>query len=57
VIDYALHAALTMIDAATRHQSDTDRVKSLRSGVALFSEIAENDYILSIDAEAQQTRH
>lgn len=59
-IDYAIHAALTLIEAATRHlPSDDDRVESIKSAVALFAEIAEADYIRPIHAETPKktTRH
>jgi hypothetical protein len=58
-IDYAIHAVLTLLEAATRHQSNADRVESIRSAVALFNEIAESDYIQPIhNADLKkQTRH
>ncbi|MBK4735513.1 hypothetical protein [Noviherbaspirillum pedocola] len=59
-IDYAIHAALTLIEAATRYfPNDEDRVASVRSAVALFAEIAEADYIRPIYAAAvtKPTKH
>ena len=48
-IEYAFHAALLMVDAATRHLPDMQRAESLRTAIAMFGEIAENDYIQRID--------
>jgi hypothetical protein len=48
-IEYAFHAALVMVDAATRHLPDMQRAESLRTAVAMFAEIAETDYIQRID--------
>lgn len=59
-IDYAIHAALTLIEAATRHLPDDDaRTESIRSAATLFAEIAEADYIQPIHAAAlkKPTRH
>jgi hypothetical protein len=47
-IEYAFHATMVMVDAATRHQSDAQRAESLRTAVAMFAEIAETDYIQRI---------
>jgi hypothetical protein len=44
-IEYAFHAALLMVDAATRHLPDTQRIESFRTAVAMFADIAETDYI------------
>ena len=44
-IDYALYAALLMVDAATRHQSNVERVDSFRAAAAKFADIAEIDYV------------
>lgn len=51
-IEYAFHAALLMVDAATRHLPDRQRAESLRTAVAMFGEIAETDYIQRIDQSA-----
>ncbi len=51
-IEYAFHAALLMVDAATRHLSDMQHIESLRTAVAMFAEIAETDYIQRIDQSA-----
>jgi len=59
-IDYAIHAALTLIEAATRRLPNDDaRVESMRSAVALFAEIAEADYIKPIHTTTlkKPTRH
>lgn len=47
-IEYAFHAALLMVDAATRHLPDTQRIESLRTAVTMFGEIADTDYIQHI---------
>jgi hypothetical protein len=47
-IEYALHATLLMVDEATRHQSDTQRVESLQGAVAMFADIAQTYYIAPI---------
>ncbi|MBK4739246.1 hypothetical protein [Noviherbaspirillum pedocola] len=57
VLDYTIHAALTMIDAVTSHEPAPERIKSFRSIVSLFSAIAETDYIQPIGDEPKQTRH
>lgn len=59
-IDYAIHAALTLIEAATRHlPNDEDRVAAVQTAVALFAEIAEADYIRPIQEASHKkpTRH
>lgn len=48
-IEYAFHAALIVVDAATRHLPDTQRAESLRAAVAMFAYIAETDYIQRIN--------
>lgn len=48
-IEYAFHAALLMVDAATRHLPDMQRAESLRTAVTMFAKIAETDYIQRID--------
>ena len=47
-IEYAFHVALLMVDAATRHLPDTQRIDSLRTAVGTFADIAEIDYIQQI---------
>lgn len=47
-IEYAFHAALIMVEAATRHQPGTQRAESLRIAVTMFSEIAEASFIQCI---------
>ena len=47
-IEYAFHAALLMVDAATRHLPDTQRIESLRTAVAMFADIAETSVIQHI---------
>jgi hypothetical protein len=47
-IEYALHAALLMVNAATRYQPFSQRIKSFRTATAMFADIAENDYIWTI---------
>lgn len=44
-IEYALHATLLVVDEATRHQSDTERVASFRGAAAMFGDIAQTYYI------------
>ena len=44
-IEYALHATLLIVDEATRHQSDTQRVESFQGAVAMFADIAQTYYI------------
>jgi uncharacterized protein with HEPN domain len=44
-IEYALHAALLIVDEATRHQSDTERVEPFRGAAAMFADIAHTYYI------------
>jgi hypothetical protein len=44
-IEYAFHAALFMVEAATCHQPNKQRVESLRAAAAMFADIAETDYI------------
>ena len=55
-IEYAFHAALIMVDAATRHLPDTQRVESLQTAAAMFAEIAETNYILHIEQSAFDRR-
>ena len=47
-IEYAFHAALLMVDAATRHLPNTQRIESLRTAVAMFADIAETSVIQHI---------
>jgi hypothetical protein len=51
VIEYTFHAALTMVNAVTSHETNEERVQSLRSAAAFFAEITEDDYIKSIHVE------
>jgi hypothetical protein len=55
-IEYAFHAALLMVDAATRHLPDMQRAESLRTAVAMFAEIAESDYIQRLDPSSVDER-
>lgn len=48
-IEYALHAALLIVDEATRHQSDTQRVESFQGAAAMFADIAQTYYIDPIE--------
>jgi hypothetical protein len=56
VIEYTFHAALAMIDAVTSHESNEERVKSLRSAAAFFVEITENDYIKTIEVPKEKRK-
>ncbi len=47
-IGYAFHAALLMVDAATRHLPNSQRAEPLRTAVAMFAQIAETEYIQRI---------
>jgi hypothetical protein len=48
-IEYALHAALLIVDEATRHQSDTQRIESFRGAAAMFADITQTYYIDPIE--------
>jgi hypothetical protein len=48
-IEYALNAALLIVDEATRHQSDAQRVRSFRGAAAMFSDLAQTYYIDPIE--------
>lgn len=49
-IEYAFHAALLMVDAATRHQTDQQRIIFFQAAITLFTDIAETGYIQPICA-------
>ena len=42
-IEYAFHAALLIVDEATRHQSDAYCIESLQKAAAMFADIAETE--------------
>ena len=44
-IEYALHAALLIVDDATRHQSEKYRRESFQRAADMFAKIAETHYI------------
>jgi hypothetical protein len=44
-IEYAFHAALLIVDDATRYQSEAHRLESFKRAAGMFAHIAETDYI------------
>jgi hypothetical protein len=47
-IVYVMHAALLIVDEATQHQSDTQRVESFRGATAMFEDLAQTYHIAPI---------